>query len=263
MAADVVGVIGGTGFYSLLEDAEEVCVSTPYGDPSGPLTVGTFAGRSVAFVPRHGVEHQFAPHIAPYRANVWALRSIGARQVISLSAVGSLTTVLQPGQLVVPDQIADRTHGRAQTYFGEGRGVGHISFADPYCPQLRAAACGGDVVERGVLVVVNGPRFSSRAESLEFQSHGWSIIGMTGMPEAALAREIGLCYVTLAAVTDLDAGVEEGQGVSQHDVFATFAANLPKLRALLSRTIERMPAEQGDCPCGDLSHLPKGFTVPS
>ncbi|HEY3736095.1 MAG TPA: S-methyl-5'-thioadenosine phosphorylase [Jatrophihabitans sp.] len=264
MAADLIGVIGGTGFYSLLENAEPRSFFGPYGEPSGVLTVGTLAGREVAFLPRHGADHQLAPHIVPYRANLWALRAIGAQQVLSLSAVGSLKQALQPGALVVPDQIADRTHGRAQTYFGDAHGVGHVSFADPYCPRLRSAATGSgvEVEDGGVLVVVNGPRFSSRAESAEFQSHGWSIIGMTAMPEATLARELGLCYATLAAVTDLDAGVEEGGGVTQHDVLATFAANLPKLKDLLVATIERLPSEQGDCPCGDLSHLPKGFALP-
>jgi 5'-methylthioadenosine phosphorylase len=264
MASNYLGVIGGSGFYSLLENAEQRTVATPFGEPSGTITVGTLAGRDVVFVPRHGAEHQFAPHVVPYRANIWALRSLGARQVISLSAVGSLRASLQPGALVVPDQIADRTHSRPQTYFDDGKGVGHVSFADPYCPSLRAAAIdsGVEVTDGGVLVVVNGPRFSSRAESLEFQSHGWSIIGMTGMPEATLARELGLCYCTLAAVTDLDAGVEAGQGVTHHDVLATFAENLPRVRELLVRTIEGAPTEQGDCGCGDLSHLPKGFELP-
>jgi 5'-methylthioadenosine phosphorylase len=264
MAASVIGIIGGSGFYSLLEDAEQCVVVTPFGEPSGTITVGTLAGRQVAFLPRHGTEHQFAPHIVPFRANIWALRSLGARQVLSLSAVGSLSASLQPGALVVPDQIVDRTHGRPQTYFSDGKGVGHVSFADPYCADLRSAATGSgvEVTDGGVLVVVNGPRFSSRAESLEFQSHGWSIIGMTAMPEATLARELGLCYCTLAAVTDLDAGVEAGQGVTHHDVLATFAENLPRVRELLVRTIERLALEQGDCGCGDLSHLPKGFDLP-
>jgi 5'-methylthioadenosine phosphorylase len=264
MTSNYLGVIGGSGFYSLLQDAEQQTVSTPFGEPSGPITVGSLAGRHVAFVPRHGVDHQYAPHVVPFRANLWALRSLGVRQVISLSAVGSLTPELQPGALVVPDQIVDRTHGRPQTYFSEGKGVGHVSFADPYCADLRAAATGAGITltDGGVLVVVNGPRFSSRAESLEFQSHGWSIIGMTAMPEATLARELGLCYCTLAAVTDLDAGVEAGQGVTHHDVLATFAENLPRVRELLVKTIERAPTAQGDCECGDLSHLPKGFELP-
>jgi 5'-methylthioadenosine phosphorylase len=251
-ADSVVGVIGGSGFYSLLDDPEQRTVATPYGAPSDPIAVGTLAGRSVAFVPRHGADHRFPPHLVPYRANLWALRSLGVRQVIALSAVGSLTTSLPTGALVVPDQVADRTWGRPHTIYADATGVGHATFADPYCPRGRAAAvAGGAAHDGGTLVVVNGPRFSSRAESLEFQSHGWSIIGMTGMPEAGLARELALCYTSLALVTDLDAGVEAGAGVTHEDVLAAFAANLPRLRALLVATLQRLPAAQDDCSCAD------------
>jgi len=263
-ADEIVAVIGGSGFYSLLEDAEERVVETPYGAPSGPITVGTLAGRTVAFVPRHGPGHVFAPHLVPYRANLWALRALGARQVVSLSAVGSLRVDRPTGTLVVPDQLVDRTSGRPHTFFDRPTGVGHATFADPYCPRGRAAATAGDapVVDGGTLVVVNGPRFSSRAESLEFQSHGWSIIGMTAMPEASLARELALCYTTLALVTDLDAGVEAGSGVTHAEVLAAFADNLPRLRELLVATLEGLPAEQGDCVCGDTSWLPPSFVLP-
>ena len=269
MAGSPVGIIGGSGFYALLdgEQAAEPAAAappTPYGPPSGPLTAGRLVGREVVFVPRHGTDHRFAPHVVPYRANLWALRAAGVRQVISLSAVGSLTPALPTGTLVVPDQLVDRTSGRPHTYFGEGSGVGHVSFADPYCPRGRAAATGAGrgVVDGGTLVVVNGPRFSARAESREFQSHGWSIIGMTAMPEAGLARELALCYTTLALVTDLDAGVEAGEGVTHHEVLAAFAANLPRLRELLLATLAALPAEQGDCACGDVSAHPRGFALP-
>jgi 5'-methylthioadenosine phosphorylase len=264
MPADsAIGVIGGSGFYSLLDHPEEHDTETPYGPASAAITLGTLAGRQIAFLPRHGTDHRFAPHVVPYRANLWALRSLGVRQVVSLSAVGSLTTALPTGTLVVPDQIADRTHGRPHTYFDDGTGVGHATFADPYCPRGRAAALGADAPhDGGTLVVVNGPRFSSRAESLEFQSHGWSIIGMTAMPEAGLARELALCYTTLALVTDLDAGVEAGEGVTHAEVLATFAANLPKLRDLLVSTLERLPMEQGDCECGDASGYPASHVLP-
>jgi 5'-methylthioadenosine phosphorylase len=250
-SGSVVGVIGGSGFYSLLDDARQQQIETPYGAPSGALTTGMLGDREVAFLPRHGADHRFAPNVVPYRANLWALRSVGVRQVLALSAVGSLTVQLQAGRLVVPDQLADRTWGREHTFFGTGHGVGHASFADPYCPDLRAAAvsAGPSVVAGGTLVVVNGPRFSTRAESQEYQRHGWQIIGMTAMPEAGLARELGLCYATLALVTDLDAGVEEGQGVSHAEVLATFAANLPHLRELLVATVYRLPLEPGDCGC--------------
>jgi 5'-methylthioadenosine phosphorylase len=265
MISEPVGVIGGSGFYSLLDEPASHSVPTPYGDASAELTSGQLAGRPVVFVPRHGANHRFAPHIVPYRANLWALRSLGVRQVISLSAVGSLRVAQSTGTLVVPDQIADRTHGRAHTYFDAADGVGHVSFADPYCPRGRAAALAAPpepVVAGGTLVVVNGPRFSSRAESLEFQSHGWSIIGMTAMPEAGLARELGLCYTTLALVTDLDAGVEAGSGVTHAEVLTAFAANLPRLRALLVASMAELPPTQGDCGCGDRSALPASFVLP-
>jgi 5'-methylthioadenosine phosphorylase len=258
-----IGVIGGSGFYSLLDDPDQRTIETPYGPPSDAISVGSLAGRRVAFLPRHGVDHRFAPHVLPYRANLWALRSLGVRQVVSLSAVGSLTTTLPTGTLVVPDQLADRTSGRDHTYFGDGTGVAHATFADPYCPRGRAAAlAGGSAHDGGTLVVVNGPRFSSRAESLEFQSHGWSVIGMTAMPEAGLARELALCYTTLALVTDLDAGVEAGGGVTHSEVLAAFAANLPRLRDLLIGTLERLPDEQGDCSCADTTGYPPSFRLP-
>lgn len=268
MSAPPVGIIGGSGFYSLLDGVAGQAVATPYGDPSGPLSSGSLGGRDVVFVPRHGPEHRYAPHVVPYRANLWALRASGVRQVVSLSAVGSLNPALPTGTLVVPDQVVDRTAGRPHTFFDDGAGVAHASFADPYCPAGRGAAlsasAGADtpVVDGGVLVVVNGPRFSSRAESREFQSHGWSVIGMTAMPEAALARELGLCYTTLALVTDLDAGVEAGQGVTHAEVLAAFAENLPRLRDLLVATLGHLPAGQGDCGCGDLSAVPRGFALP-
>lgn len=259
-----LGVIGGSGFYSLLDGAEQHRVSTPYGEPSDVIAVGMLGERRVAFVPRHGSDHRLAPHIVPYRANIWALRSLGVRQVVSLSAVGSLCAALPTGTLVVPDQIADRTHGRAHTYFDAAHGVGHISFADPYCPRGRAAALGAGIpiTDGGTLVVVNGPRFSTRAESLEFQSNGWSIIGMTAMPEAALARELALCYTTLALVTDLDAGVEAGHGVTHNEVLAAFAANLPRLRELLVATLAALPTDQAGCACADTSAHPPAFAMP-
>jgi len=246
-----IGVIGGSGFYALLDGAEERRVDTPYGPPSDPLTVGALGAREVAFLPRHGTDHRFAPHVVPYRANLWALRSLGVRQVVALSAVGSLTTTRPTGTLVVPDQLADRTSGREHTFFGAGTGVGHASFADPYCPNGRAAAVGAGLgaVDGGTLVVINGPRFSSRAESAEYQGHGWTIIGMTAMPEAGLARELGLCYTTLALVTDLDAGVAAGEGVTHAEVLAAFAANLPRLRDLLVATVDRLPDQPQGCEC--------------
>ncbi len=259
-AGEPIGIIGGSGFYSLLGSAaEQRIVDTPYGPTSDDITIAELGGRRVAFLPRHGHDHRFAPHVVPYRANLWALRSLGVRQVVALSAVGSLRADVGPGSLVVPSQLVDRTWGRSHTYFDDGHGVGHITFADPYCPRGRAAA---GTVDGGTLVVVNGPRFSSRAESLEFQGHGWSIIGMTGMPEAALARELAMCFTLLTLVTDFDAGVEAGEGVTHQQVLEQFAENIPRLRELLVHTLARLPATQADCTCGDTSALPPGFALP-
>ncbi len=271
VAGEMLGIVGGSGFYSLFDAPERLTVSTPYGNPSDEVTVGTIGERRAAFLPRHGAGHSHPPHLVPYRANLWALRSVGARQVVALSAVGSLQATQPAGTLVVPDQVVDRTNGRAHTYFdGSERagGVGHAGFADPYCPRGRVAALAGaavggiEVVAGGTLVVINGPRFSSRAESQEYQSHGWSIIGMTGMPEAALARELALCYTNLALVTDLDAGVEAGEGVSHAEVLEVFGKNLPRLRELLTATVRHLPSAQGDCPCADTSFQPAGFELP-
>ncbi len=262
---ETVGVIGGSGFYSLLDDAETVRIETPFGDPSDEITVGQLGGATVAFLPRHGRDHRFPPHRVPYRANMWALRTLGVRQIVSLSAVGSLRREHGPGTLVVPDQLVDRTWGRPHTFSDSDMGVAHAPFADPYCPRGRGAAVASssDVIDGGALVVINGPRFSTRAESLEYQGHGWSIIGMTALPEAALARELALCYTGLALVTDHDAGVDAGEGVTHAQVLATFAANLPRLRELLVETIGRLPDEQGDCPCGAVyAETPPPFELP-
>ena len=251
-----IGVIGGSGFYSLLDDADAHEVETPYGPAAGAVSVGMLADVPVAFLPRHGTDHRFPPHRVPYRANLWALRSVGVQQVVALSAVGSLLPELGPGALVLPDQIVDRTYGRDHTLYDSNQGVQHVSFADPYCARGRAAAASAGQAENlpvtadGTLVVINGPRFSTRAESHGYQADGCSIIGMTGMPEASLARELGLCYTCLALVTDHDAGVDVGSGVTHADVLAAFAENLPTLRTWLVATLARMPSEQADCPCG-------------
>jgi 5'-methylthioadenosine phosphorylase len=258
-----IGVIGGTGLYEFLDDADEITVDTPYGPPSDPLVIGEIAGRRVAFVPRHGRGHQFPPHRIPYRANLWALRSVGVRQVIAPSAVGSLTPSYGPGTLAVPDQIVDRTTSRIQTYYDKCPPV-HVQFADPYCPVGRARAVaaaqasGWEPVPSGTLVIIEGPRFSTRAESRWYAAQGWTLIGMTGHPEAVLARELALCYTTIALVTDTDAGIEEGEGVTQAEVFRVFADNMKRLRDLLVTVIETLPAER-DCPC---PHTLDGLELP-
>ena len=244
-----VAVIGGTGFYAFLENAEEHVVSTPYGDPSGPITTGTVAGRRVAFLPRHGRGHEHPPHLIPYRANLWALRSLGVRQVIAPCAVGGLTHDVAPGDVVVPDQLVDRTYSRVQSYVESG--AVHLPFADPYCPRLSAAVASVDhsVTRGGTMVVVEGPRFSTRAESQHYAAQGWSLINMTGHPEAALAREMRQCYVPVALVTDIDAGIQVGSGVGQEEVFALFAQNLERLKRLLTEVIAVLPSPDG-CACG-------------
>lgn len=248
-----IGVIGGSGLYALLEDAREVAVETPYGPPSDPVVVGDVGGRPVAFVPRHGVDHRFPPHRIPYLANLWALRSLGVRQVVAPCAVGGLQPSLGPGTLVVCDQLVDRTSGRRQTFHDTG--AVHVPFADPYCPVGRATAvrtageAGWPVVDGGTMVVVEGPRFSTRAESRWFCAQGWSVVGMTGHPEAVLARELALCYSVVALVTDLDAGVEGVQSVTQAEVFRVFAANTARLRSLLLTMVAALPLDR-DCPCG-------------
>jgi 5'-methylthioadenosine phosphorylase len=247
-----IGVIGGSGFYEFLDSAEEVKVETPYGAPSDPITVGEVDGRRVAFLPRHGRDHRFPPHRIPYRANLWALRSLGVRQIVAPSAVGSLTPDYGPGTLVIPDQLVDRTRNRIQTFYDEG--AVHTTFADPYCPAGRERATavanrsGWVPVPSGTLVVIEGPRFSTRAESQWFAAQGWTLVGMTGHPEAVLARELALCYTPLALVTDLDAGIEAGEGVTQAEVFEVFAANVARLRELVAVIIAALPDER-TCPC--------------
>jgi 5'-methylthioadenosine phosphorylase len=258
-----IGVIGGSGFYEFLTDAEEVKVTTPFGEPSEAVLVGEVAGKRVAFLPRHGRDHRFPPHKIPYRANMWALRSVGVRRIIAPSAVGSLTTSYGPGTLIIPDQLVDRTGGREQTFYDEN--AVHVSFADPYCPSGRASAIavarqsGWVPAGSGTLVVIDGPRFSTRAESKWYAAQGWTLIGMTGHPEAVLARELAMCYTTLALVTDLDAGVEEGEGVTQAEVFEVFGKNMARLRDLVAKIVAAFPGERQDDLC---AHALDGITLP-
>jgi 5'-methylthioadenosine phosphorylase len=234
----MLGVIGGSGFYSFFgPEARTVTVDTPYGAPSAPITVGSVGGHEVAFLPRHGVDHEYSPHTVPYRANMWALRALGVRRVFGPCAVGSLTAKLGPGSIVVPDQLVDRTRARADTYFDSG-GI-HVGFADPYCPALRSTAAGlPGVVDGGTMVVIQGPRFSTRAESRWFADQGFTLVNMTGYPEAVLARELEMCYAAIALVTDLDAGIEAGSGVTTVDVFAEFERNLVPFKKLVREALE-------------------------
>lgn len=250
--SEPIGVIGGSGLYSLLADADETVVQTPYGAPSDSLVVAEVAGRQVVFLPRHGRDHRHPAHRVPYRANLWALHALGVRQILAPCAVGALDRSLAPGDLVVPDQLLDRTSGREVTFYDDA--AVHVPFADPYCPRGRRAAVTAAAHaawlarDGGTMVVINGPRFASRAESQWHATSGGTIVNMTGMPEAALAREMALCYTTIALVTDLDAGMVAGEAVTQENIFEVFRHSIGRLRALLLDTIAFISDER-DCAC--------------
>lgn len=260
MQADVA-IIGGTGFYEFLDDPGEVPTSTPYGEASGPVSVGMVGERRVAFLPRHGAGHALPPHGINYRANLWLLRSLGVRQVLAPCAVGGLSPDVAPGDLVAPDQLVDRTTARVQTFVESG--AVHVPFADPYCTRLLDTFRGRDDLSvGGTMVVIEGPRFSTRAESRHYAAQGWSLINMTGHPEAVLAREMRLCYAALALVTDMDAGVEAGEGVGQEEVFALFAANIGRLKDTIGSMIATLPEADG-CACSTWADgLELGYDIP-
>jgi 5'-methylthioadenosine phosphorylase len=254
----MIGVIGGSGFYTFFDsDARTINLDTPFGEPSAPVAVGIVGQHEVAFLPRHGANHQYPAHTVPYRANMWALRALGVRQVFAPCAVGSLTPELEPGAVVVPDQLVDRTRRRTDTYFDSG--AAHVSFADPYCPSLRSAVTElPGVVDGGTMVVIEGPRFSTRAESQWFAAAGFTLINMTGYPEAVLARELEICYATIALVTDLDAGIDAGAGVKVVDVIAEFEKNIEPFKKLVREAIGQVAAERTCTEC--LAHT--GIELP-
>jgi 5'-methylthioadenosine phosphorylase len=263
-----IGVIGGSGFYSWLDDAHEVPVTTPFGDPSEIPVLGRVAERPVVFLPRHGRDHRFPPHRVPYRANLWALRALGVRQILAPCAVGSMRPELEPGSLVLPDQIIDRTSGRDHTIYDGPGPVVHIPFADPYCPHGRMAvlkaahSADWKPWSEATLVVINGPRFSTRAESQHNAASGGEIVGMTGMPEASLARELALCYTSIAVVTDHDAGFDTGEGVTQDEVFQVFARSIERLKTLLEDVMAGLP-DNPSCACRTvLEGMTLPFTLP-
>lgn len=252
-----IGIFGGTGFYDFLDDFTEIKVETPYGPPSDKIALGTWAGRRVAFLPRHGKDHTLPPHQINYRANLWAMKELGVTRILAPCAVGSLQPHIQPGHLVICDQFVDRTWGRADTFY-DGPITTHVGAADPYCPQLRELArqkaeqVGFQVHPRGTVVVIQGPRFSTRAESRWFASNGWQVINMTQYPECILARELEMCYVNLSLITDYDAGLEghpEVTPVSHEEVNRVFAANNERLKNLLKEIIAAVPEER-TCDCG-------------
>lgn len=248
-----IGVFGGSGFYALLDDTTEVKVETPYGETSAPVVLGSIANRSVAFIPRHGRAHEYPPHKIPYRANLWALKSLGVARVLAPNAAGSLQKHVERGHFVVADQLVDRTSGRDATYF-DGPETTHVSLADPYCPQMRGVAIAAaraldiPVHETGTVVVIEGPRFSTRAESAWFSKMGWEVVNMTQYPEAALARELALCYCTISLITDYDAGVPGVPPVTVPEVIEVFQSNNARVRELLLAAIETLPTTR-DCGC--------------
>ena len=253
MIAAEIGVFGGSGFYSFLDNTETAQVDTPYGKPSAPPVVGDVGGRRVAFIPRHGVRHEFPPHRIPYKANLWAMKELGVERLLGPNACGSLQPFVKPGDFVICDQLVDRTTDRPNTFY-DGPTTTHISFADPYCPVMRNAAVrsgrdlGITIHERGSVVVIEGPRFSTRAESAWFASAGWDVINMTQYPEAVLARELELCYANISLITDYDVGVEGVPPVTHEEVIRVFDANNERLRNLLFSVIPALPAERS-CEC--------------
>jgi len=254
----MIGFIGGSGIYEALplNDVREEDISTPYGDPSAPVTVGEFGdtGTEVAFLPRHGPDHQRSPTNLPYRANIYALKQLGVERILASNAVGSLKEELSPQTLVVPDQIFDRTKHRDSTFFGDGVVV-HQPFADPYCPHMvehlhdaAEDATDADTQEGGTYVCIEGPQYSTRAESEFYKAQGWDLVGMTAIPEAKLAREAEMCYATVAGVTDYDVWKADSE-VTLEEVLENAAANEDAIKATVEHAIETMPDER-DCDCG-------------
>jgi 5'-methylthioadenosine phosphorylase len=244
-----IGVFGGSGFYSLLDEVREVKVDTPYGAPSDSYFLATVAGRRVAFLPRHGRRHTLPPHKVNYRANVWGMKALGVKAIISPCAAGSLQPHVKPGDFVTCDQFVDRTSGRADTFF-DGPIVSHVSSAEIYDPTLREIAA--QVIEEhgitlhraGTVVVIQGPRFSTKAESRWFSSAGWEVINMTQYPEAYLCRELGMAVVNISLITDYDAGVIEGtEAVNAHSVIEVFERNSARIRKVVLGMVQRFPAD--------------------
>ncbi len=255
--SEILGVIGGSGLYEMedLKNVRRVAVRTPFGDPSDALTVGELEGRTVAFLPRHGRGHRIAPSGINFRANIYALKKIGVNAVLSISAVGSMKEGIRPGDIVVVDQFFDHTKLRTNTFFGDGV-AGHIAFADPVCPVLSAAAhaAARKVVRRvhrgGTYLCIEGPAFSTRAESNIYRKWGVDVIGMTNLPEAKLAREAELCYATLALATDYDCWHESEDDVSVEAILAILKRNVENSKGIVREVARSLPLS-GACGCGD------------
>lgn len=251
-----IGIFGGSGFYDLAKNLKEIKIETPYGPPSDKISIGVVTGRKVAFLPRHGKSHDIPPHKINYRANIWALKSLGVNHIITVTAVGSLQLKYKPGSFVILDQFIDRTYGRVDTFY-DGPIVTHISSAYPYCSEVtkviykEGQKMGLDIYEKGTVVVVNGPRFSTAAESMWYTKMGWDVINMTQYPEVVLAKEVGVGYSTIAIVTDYDAGIiglNKIKPVSVNDIGKIFSKTLPMSKKLVLKTIASLPKKM-ICKC--------------
>jgi 5'-methylthioadenosine phosphorylase len=251
-----IGIIGGSGFYDLATSLEEIKLETPYGPPSDKIALGKVAGQKVAFLPRHGKSHDIPPHKINYRANLWALKSLGVSRILTSHAAGSLQKKIKPGDFVIVDQFVDRTWGRADTFY-DGQLVTHVSTAFPYCPQLRNLAIKEakkmklPLHEKGTIVVIQGPRFSTAAESIWFTKMGWDLVNMTEYPEVTLAKELEICYCAVVVATDYDAGlVAEGKvkPVSTQEIIKMFGENINKAKRLMLKMIENWPTK-ANCHC--------------
>src|SRR3989338_11507197 len=253
-----IGIFGGSGFYNFLDKIEEVQIKTPYGDPSDNLFLGEVEGKRVAFLPRNNRKHSIPPHKINYRANLWAMKELGITRIISPCAAGSLQKNIKSGDFVISDQYVDRTNGRIDTFY-DGPIATHVSAADPYCNELRGLAIKATEENKvtchktGTIVVIQGPRFSTKAESKWFTSMGWTTINMTQYPEAHLAKELEMCVVNIALATDYDCGlVGDVEPVSHNEVMRVFQNNLDNLRKVLFKLIETIPHERVNCKCHEV-----------
>ncbi len=250
-----IAVIGGSGLYDIegMKDVEEVDINTPFGRPSDKIVVGKLEGVGVAFLPRHGRGHRLLPTEVPYRANIYALKSLGVERLIGINSVGSLKEEFQPNDLLIPDQLIDRTRGRTSTFFGEGI-VAHVPFGEPFCPSLsqlvyQAAKDAGATAHRGgTYVVMEGPAFSTKAESLLYRSWGADVIGMTALPEAKLAREAEICYAIIACVTDYDCWRRGHDAVTAEMIISRLRQNIEAAKRIIKLVVPKVPRKR-DCDC--------------